>query len=784
MGTTESRAVPAPVGNLTGVVSVTSDGGSTFAVKADGSVWAWGRDVNGRLGDGTRFPPGRTVTAPVKLPNLTNVASVSTAFPSSRTQNGYALLADGTVWAWGDGQYGQLGDGAMEGRWTPVPLTALSGVTSLATGHTLAQEGYVTAFALKSDGTVWAWGVNDGGQLGDGTTMNGATPTRVPNIADVVSVSPYWASAYALKTDGTVWFWGSNRYSTRGEVPITHHRPVQLTGLPPIATINAELSPAYATGVDGSVWRWDHDWASPPERVLGLSGVSVIAQSPLQFSAALEGAAEKPRAVSSATLDASTVSVTDDEDLLNRAYDHYQRGEDDEAEAIWQTAADRGSAQAMFNLGVHHQRLGDLDEALRCFTLSSDAGNPMAMYQVGYHYHRAGKESDAIGLIQKAAALGLPQAQQALIATREPIRIGQAELTAQFFELRFPEDGPGSLYRTANDLATSSPPRSANVSDGSKTSLMRWSSVGDEDQVEALLQQGADVNSVDSDGDSALYYALSNGNFHIVDLLLRHGANPNIAGMSGNPLQVAADQGWSGVVASLLSHGADADHRGTGGLTATMLAAGSGKTDVLRSLCAAGANLDALDDDGDTALFYAASRGQVDAVRLLLEQGANPSPTPGASLQTPLSIATVLSTSNYPLPPDTTRSDFATVAELLRRSHSTQRTQRSTPTTPSSVVAPPVGAAHPRTRVEVLGSTQSGFAHSRAITIYWNGQEVGAVEHDGSFAFDIAAEGEVRFKWKFRSRKLHLKPDDPTIRIQLSWDRTWGRLLASRVLGQ
>ena len=140
-----------------------------------------------------------------------------------------------------------------------------------------------------------------------------------------------------------------------------------------------------------------------------------------------------------------------------------------------------------------------------------------------------------------------------------------------------------------------------------------------------------DVNAVDEDGDPALYYALSNGNFGMADILLSYGADPNVVGSSGSVLHVAADQGWTEVLSGLVKHGANVNDRNASGLTAAMLAAGGGKDDAIRVLHKHGADLDAVDSDGDSALYYAASRGRVSAAKLLLSLGATPDPRPGAA---------------------------------------------------------------------------------------------------------------------------------------------------------
>ncbi len=132
-----------------------------------------------------------------------------------------ALKSDGTVWSWGYNYYGQLGDGTTTNSYTPVQVSSLSGVTAIA-------GGYYHTIALKSDGTVWTWGNNDIGQLGDGTTNNRLTPVQVSGLSGVTAIAGGYSHTIALKSGGTVWAWGYNKDGQLGNVTIKNwSTPVQ-----------------------------------------------------------------------------------------------------------------------------------------------------------------------------------------------------------------------------------------------------------------------------------------------------------------------------------------------------------------------------------------------------------------------------------------------------------------------------------------------------------------------------------------------------------------------------
>ena len=150
------------------------------------------------------------------------------------SQHSLALKADGTVWAWGWGEFGQLGDGSATDRWMPVQVGPLAGVIAIAAGA-------AHCLALKDDGTVWAWGANRSGQLGDGTTTWGRpTPVQVRGLTRVVAIAAGSTHGLALKTDGTLWAWGENYAGQLGNGTTTQQlTPVQVTGIAGIIAIAA-----------------------------------------------------------------------------------------------------------------------------------------------------------------------------------------------------------------------------------------------------------------------------------------------------------------------------------------------------------------------------------------------------------------------------------------------------------------------------------------------------------------------------------------------------------------
>lgn len=243
---------PAPrireVVNLSNVVQVSGGQWHSIALKSDGTVWAWGRNDMGQLGqgDGAIYPPEA-----LQVPILTDIVAISAG-----GSHNMALKADGTVWLWGANDNSQLGNAVPPdvGAWgSPVmfPANQLKCVVAIA-------AGYTTSFALKTDGTVVGWGRELYDELGNGPgltiTKNPIPVMQLSNVTDIVSGNHH---VLALRNDGTVWSWGRNIEGELGDgTNDPRDTPVQVPGLTGVTRVRAGVYHSLAIAGGGTAWAW------------------------------------------------------------------------------------------------------------------------------------------------------------------------------------------------------------------------------------------------------------------------------------------------------------------------------------------------------------------------------------------------------------------------------------------------------------------------------------------------------------------------------------------------
>lgn len=226
-------------------------GGHFLVVKADGSLWAWGENNCGQVGDGTtsdRTSPvrvgGDRDWVAVAAGGGHNVGLLPTMIGSGHS---LGLKVDGSLWAWGKNDCGQLGDGTTVNRPSPVRIGSGNDWAAVA-------AGYAHTLAIRSDGSLWAWGKNDHGQLGDGSTTDASVPVQIGSDSDWVAVSAGTAHSVGLKSDGSLWVWGGNSLGQRGDVANEDRpAPVRVGAADSWAAAKAGLGHTVVLRADGSL---------------------------------------------------------------------------------------------------------------------------------------------------------------------------------------------------------------------------------------------------------------------------------------------------------------------------------------------------------------------------------------------------------------------------------------------------------------------------------------------------------------------------------------------------
>ena len=278
VGDKKERLKPVRVQGPGNVSTIISGSKSTFALTKDGSLWAWGNNKTGVLGVGDT----REHLKPSRVQGLDGVSSISTEGFSS-----YAVKRDGSLWAWGDNWDGQLGLSDKNGRLTPTRVNGVDNVSSVT-------SKYGSVFAVRKDGSLYAWGYNYLGQLGVGDKNDHLAPTRVTGLDDVSTVDVFDTgengsrSVFAVNHDGSLYAWGSGWLGVGDEDE--HSAPVRVQDVGAVASVNSYGGATYVIGNDGSLYAWgandfgelgvgDEDEHSTPARVQGVGAVSAVDSS-------------------------------------------------------------------------------------------------------------------------------------------------------------------------------------------------------------------------------------------------------------------------------------------------------------------------------------------------------------------------------------------------------------------------------------------------------------------------------------------------------------------------
>lgn len=239
------QSSPVQVGSETNWSKVGAGKYQSGSIKTNGTLWTWGINGSGQLGDGTTV----TKSSPIQVGSLSNWSQVEFGnyFCAS-------IKTDGTLWSWGYNNLGQLGNNSAVSRSSPVQVGSL-------TDWSQVSGGADHCVSVKTDGTLWTWGYNRFGQLGTGTaslTIFVSSPTQVGALTDWSKISAGGQHCVAIKTDGTLWAWGLNDFNQLGinQNQINKSSPTQIGALTTWSQVSCGYKFSSAVKTDGTLWTW------------------------------------------------------------------------------------------------------------------------------------------------------------------------------------------------------------------------------------------------------------------------------------------------------------------------------------------------------------------------------------------------------------------------------------------------------------------------------------------------------------------------------------------------
>ena len=234
---------PVQVGSLTNWKQINGGNFYIFAIKTDGSLWTWGYNMYGGMGIS---PVNVAYSSPIQIGSLSNWKQVSTNYAHTAT-----IKTDGTLWTWGYNNIGQLGNNTITMYSSPIQIGSLTNWKQISVGQN-------HSVAIKTDGTLWSWGYNGYGQMGNGTIINYSSPIQVGSLTNWKYVSCGFYFSFVIKTDGTLWGCGQNNYGQLGNGinSVNYSSPIQIGILNNWKQISAGYQHAAAVKNDGTLWTW------------------------------------------------------------------------------------------------------------------------------------------------------------------------------------------------------------------------------------------------------------------------------------------------------------------------------------------------------------------------------------------------------------------------------------------------------------------------------------------------------------------------------------------------